>query len=70
MGYCPRCGENDALAGPSVLTRPIERPALRIPVTSNIVRLRIDTPGVVISIGGTRFRVDRDGDDHVLRALE
>lgn len=69
MGYCPRCGENTNLnSGPNLVTE--KRQALRLPATSAIVRLSISDNTESVRYGGVRFKVERDGTDWLLWAIE
>ncbi|MGA7671034.1 MAG: hypothetical protein WBW04_11485 [Nitrolancea sp.] len=67
MGYCPRCGENTNLGtGPNIVSE--RRQPLRISASSNIVH--IDGANDSIHYGGMRFKVERDGDQLLLWAIE
>ncbi len=69
MGYCPRCGENTNLGtGPNIVSE--RRLPLKIPTSSNIVRLESVADGGSIHYGGMRFKVERDGEDLLLWAIE
>ena len=69
MGYCPRCGENSVLGSAPSSSVEVRRP-LRIDAASNIVTLPPIADGAAITYGGTRFRVERSGDNLLLWAIE
>lgn len=71
MGYCPRCGDNSAYGTIQAEKQDLRPRPLRVPAASLIVQLPGEPEdGSVITYGGTRFRVEREGSDYLLQLAE